>query len=186
MIRNKGGFVVSNRPGTTSSRGATCCDDIWTVNIIHDIFLKATYVKRGDMTNTPVTGVDAAIYKVNGNNFDFVNSTKTTDQPFYFQLNRGTSYKINGNKEGYWPSVDNLSVDAEEESDTINKTFYIDQVIKIHIKVPNVYFAFDKSNVIDFYKGQIDSIVNILTLYPAYTVEIQGYTDSKGARMITT
>lgn len=179
--KDAGGFVVSNRVGTTSPRGATCCDDIWTVNIIHDIYLKATYVKRGDMSNTPVTGIDAAIYKVNGNNFDFVNSTKTTDQPFYFQLARGTSYKINGNKDGYWPAVDNLTVAADEESDTITKTFYIDPIIKIHIKIPNVYFAFDKSNIISFYKGQIDSVYQVLLDHPAYTLEIQGYTDSKGS-----
>jgi outer membrane protein OmpA-like peptidoglycan-associated protein/tetratricopeptide (TPR) repeat protein len=175
------GFEVSNRIGTTSPRGATCCDDIWTVTILHDITLKATYVKRGDLTNTPIVGVDASLYKVNGNNFEFAANAKTTSVPSLFPVKRGTSYKINGNKEGYWPSIDNLSIAEDEDRDTITKIFFLDPIIKLHVKIPNVYFAFDKSNVIDFYKGQIDSVVKVLTDHPGYSIEIQGHTDSKGS-----
>ena len=175
------GFLVSNRIGTTSPRGATCCDDIWNVVVQHDVVLKGIYVKRGDPTNTPITGVDASLYKVAGNNFEFVANAKTTNDPFVFPVVRSTSYKMNGNKEGYWPSIDNLSISEDEERDTVSQIFYIDPIIKIHIKIPNVYFAFDKSNVIDFYKGQIDSVVKVLTDHPGYSVEIQGHTDSKGS-----
>ncbi len=174
------GFMVSNRIGTTSPRGATCCDDIWTVIVQRDITLKGIYVKRGDPTNTPVQGVDASLYKVSGNNFEFVGNNITSSEPFLFPVKRNTSYKINGNKEGYWPSIDNLTINEDEERDTISQIFYIDPIIKIHIKIPNVYFAFDKSNVIDFYKGQIDSVVKVLTDHPGYSVEVQGHTDSKG------
>ncbi|HWB63590.1 MAG TPA: OmpA family protein, partial [Chitinophagales bacterium] len=174
------GFEVSNRPGTTSPRGATCCFDIWNVVIQHDIVLKGIYVKRGDPTNTPVEGVDASMYKVNGNNFEFVANAKTTSTPFIFPVQRATAYKLNGNKDGFWPSIDNLTVSEDEDRDTIDQIFYLDPIIKIHIKIPNVYFAFDKSNVIDFYKQQIDSVVQVLNDHPAYTVEVQGHTDSKG------
>ncbi|MES2620284.1 MAG: OmpA family protein [Bacteroidota bacterium] len=174
------GFMVSNRVGTTSIRGTTCCDDIWTVIVKQDVTLKGIYVKRGDATNTPVAGVDASLYKVAGNNFEFIGNNITTTEPFYFPVLRNTAYKLNGNKEGFWPSIDNLTIDEEEERDTIEQIFYIDPIIKIHIKIPNVYFAFDKSNVIEFYKGQIDSVVRVLTEHPGYSVEIQGHTDSKG------
>ncbi len=175
------GFEVSNRIGTTSTRGTTCCDDIWSVTLIHDIVLKAIYVKRGDPTNTPIEGVDASIYKVNGNNFEFVANSKTTKDPSYFPVKRATSYKVNGNKDGYWPSIDNISIAEDEDHDTISKIFFLDPIVKIHIKIPNVYFAFDKSNIIEFYKKQIDSVVKVLNDHPAYTVEIQGHTDSKGS-----
>jgi len=174
------GFEVSNRIGTTSPRGATCCDDIWTVIVQRDVFLKGIYVKRGDPTNTPITGVDASMYKVAGNNFEFSANAITTPNPFVFPVVRNTSYKINGNKEGYWPSIDNITIAEEEERDTISQIFYLDPIIKIHIKIPNVYFAFDKSNVIDFYKKEIDSVVQILNAHPGYSVEVQGHTDSKG------
>lgn len=47
--------------------------------------------------------------------------------------------------------------------------------------VENIYFAFDKSNVLDFYKLKMDSVVSILNLNPGYNVEVQGHTDSKGS-----
>jgi peptidoglycan-associated lipoprotein len=174
------GFEVSNRVGTTSPRGATCCDDIWTVIVQRDVYLQGIYVKRGDATNTPILGVDASMYKVAGNNFEFVGNAITNPTPFVFPVVRSTSYKINGNKEGYWPSIDNITINEEEERDTISQIFYLDPIVKIHIKIPNVYFAFDKSNVIDFYKKQIDSVVQVLNAHPGYSVEVQGHTDSKG------
>ena len=97
------------------------------------------------------------------------------------RLREDTSYKVNGNKDGFWPSIDNISIAEDEEQDTISKIFYLDPIVKIHIKIPNVYFAFDKSNIIEFYKEQIDSVVKVLNDHPAYSVEIQGNTDSKGS-----
>ncbi len=175
------GFEVSNRSGSTSPRGATCCDDVWSVTVKQDITLKFIYVKRGDATNTPIEGVDASMYKVVNNNFEFVSNAKTTNVPVLMPVKRGTAYKINGNKDGYWPSIDNISVSEDEDRDTISQIFFLDPIIKIHIKIPKVYFAFDKSNVIDFYKEQIDSVVKVLTDHPGYSVEIQGHTDSKGS-----
>ncbi len=174
------GYIVSNRVGTTSPRGQTCCDDIWSVIVQRDVFVRGVYVKRGDATNTPITGVDASMYKVAGNNFEFVQNAITTAEAFVFPVKRSTSYKFNGNKEGYWPSIDNLTIAEEEERDTIDQIFYLDPIVKKKIRIPNVYFAFDKSNVIDFYKTQIDSVVAVLNANPAYSVEVQGHTDSKG------
>lgn len=174
------GFMVSNRVGTNSPRGETCCDDIWNVTVQRDVFLKGIYVKRGDATNTPIAGVDASMYKVSGNNFEFVQNAITTAEPFVFPVKRATSYKMNGNKEGYWPSIDNLTINEDEERDTIFQIFYIDPIIRKKVRIPNVYFAFDKSNVIEFYQKQIDSVVAVLNANPAYAVEVQGHTDSKG------
>jgi len=109
-----------------------------------------------------------------------VGNNITTTEPFLFPVKRNTTYKINGNKEGFWPSIDNLTINEEEERDTISQIFYIDPISKIIIKIPNVYFAFDKSSVIDFYKGQIDSVVKVLKDHPGYSVEVQGHTDNKG------
>ena len=57
----------------------------------------------------------------------------------------------------------------------------MDPIIKHKIKVENIYFAFDKSNVIDFYKDKMDSVVSVLMQNPEWKVEVQGHTDSKGS-----
>ncbi len=182
-LDNKGakGFMVSNREGTTSQRGATCCDDIWSVIVKNDVFLKGIFVKRDDPAQTPIAGVEASLYKVDGKNFELQTTANTTEQAFVMPLKRETSYKMNGNKEGFWPSIDNFTVAEDEDRDTIFKVFYIDPVLKKKIKIENVYFQFDKSNVIAFYGAKIDSVLSLLEQNPGWMVEVQGHTDSKGS-----
>jgi outer membrane protein OmpA-like peptidoglycan-associated protein/tetratricopeptide (TPR) repeat protein len=183
VLDDKGtkGFLVSNREGSLSQRGSTCCDDIWGVTVRGDVFLKGIFVKRDDPAQTPIAGVDASLYRVDGKNFEFQTSAITGNGPFVMPLRRETSYKLNGTKEGFWPSVDNFSVSEDEDRDTITKVFFIDPVIKKKIKIENVYFQFDKSNVIAFYGAKIDSVIALLKQNPGWLVEVQGHTDSKGS-----
>jgi outer membrane protein OmpA-like peptidoglycan-associated protein/tetratricopeptide (TPR) repeat protein len=174
------GFLVSNRVGSLSQRGETCCDDIYGVVLRGDVFLKGLFVKRNDPTNTPVEGVDASLYKVDGKNFEFQTNTVTASTPFVFPIKRATSYKLNGTKEGFWPSIDNFTVSEDEERDTIFQIFYIDPVLKKKLRIENIYFQFDKSNVLTFYKQKIDSVYGLLVQNPGWLVEVQGHTDSKG------
>jgi outer membrane protein OmpA-like peptidoglycan-associated protein len=105
----------------------------------------------------------------------------TTKTPFFFTLKRGQQYKINGNKDGFWPAVENINIKEEEERDTIYQVFLIDQIIKKKVKIENIYFEFDKSSVIDYYREKMDSVVSVLMQNPGYSVEVQGHTDSKGS-----
>jgi outer membrane protein OmpA-like peptidoglycan-associated protein len=177
----KKGYVVSNRVGTKTLRGETSGDDIWSFAVREDVVLKGVFASRTDGSQKPIDGIDASMYHVQGPNFEFMSNTVTTKDPFTFVLKRGQAYKINGNKEGYWPSVENINVGEEEERDTIVQTFLIDQIIKKKVKIENIYFEFDKSNVIDFYKVKMDSVVSVLMQNPGYSVEVQGHTDSKGS-----
>ncbi len=174
------GFLVSNRAAPTPAANATCCDDIWSVTITGDITFKGIYVRRGDLSLTPLGGVDVELYKQTGNGYENAQKQLTTYSPFLYSVSSGSTYKLNATKEGYNPSVDEIIVAQDEESDTISQTFYLDPIIKNHVRIPNVYFAFDKSDVIEFYKRQIDSVARILAIHPDYSLEIQAHTDSKG------
>jgi outer membrane protein OmpA-like peptidoglycan-associated protein/tetratricopeptide (TPR) repeat protein len=180
--RGKKGYVVSNRVGTKTIRGETCCDDIWSVAINEELVLIGTYALRTDPDKKPVPGVNASFYKVEGKNFDFVGEQTTAEKtPFSLIIKRGDKFKVNGTKEGFWPSVENFAVDENEQKDTIYQVFLIDPIIKNMVKVENIYFAFDKSDVIDFYKLKMDSVFAVLMQNPGYSVEVQGHTDSKGS-----
>ena len=174
------GFLVSNRAGATTSANATCCDDIWSVTLAHDITFKGIYTKRDDINHTPVKDVDVVFYKQTGNDYEVAGKNLTTYSPFLYAVNQGASYRFKANKTGYNPSIDELIVAEDEERDTVSQTFYLDTILKYHLGLPNVYFAFDKSNVLDFYKREIDSVGKILAAHPNYSLEIQAHTDSKG------
>lgn len=45
----------------------------------------------------------------------------------------------------------------------------------------NVLFAFDKSNLSDEAKTNLDKLVKVLNNYPDTNIEVQGHTDSKGS-----
>ena len=45
----------------------------------------------------------------------------------------------------------------------------------------NVLFAFDKSNLSDDAKTNLDKLVKVLNSYPDTDIEVQGHTDSKGS-----
>ena len=177
----KKGYVVSNRVGTKTVRGETDGDDIWRVSFKEEIVLKGIFADRQDLSRTPIVGVDGSVYRVEGKSFEFEGNSITTNDPFYYIVKRNTSYKINGNKEGYWPSVETFKVAETEERDTIYQVFLMDKIIKRKVKVENIYFEFDKSNVISFYGLKMDSVVSILNQNPGYNVEVQGHTDSKGS-----
>ncbi len=180
--RGKRGYVVSNRSGTKTIRGETCCDDIWNVAINEEIILQGIYALRTDPDKKPIAGVTSSFYKVDGKNFDFVGDQVTdVAKPFSLVIKRGDKFKVNGTKEGYWPSVENFAVDENETKDTVYQVFLIDPIIKNKVKIENIYFAFDKSLVIDFYKLKMDSVFAILVQHPGYSVEVQGHTDSKGS-----
>ena len=80
-----------------------------------DVIFRAIFVLRTDPNNKPIEGVDASMYEVAGPEFKFVGNNVTTKDPWYFTLKRAQSYKINGNKDGLWPSVENVSVKEDED-----------------------------------------------------------------------
>ena len=177
----KKGYEVSNRTGTKTLRGENASDDIWSLAIKEDIVISGIFALRTDPDKKPIEGVDASMYHVNGPNFEFMSNVTTTKNPFYFILKRGQGYKINGNKDGYWPAVEQIAPKEDEEADTLYRVFLIDAIIKKKVKIENIYFEFDKATVIDFYKEKMDTVISILTQNAGYSVEVIGNTDSKGS-----
>ncbi|MGB0885015.1 MAG: OmpA family protein [Chitinophagales bacterium] len=175
------GYMVSNRVGTTSSRGETCCDDVFKVKLIKEQFLSYTFALEGDETNQAMTGVEAAFYKVNNGDFDFIGNQTTAKEPGSFKLEDGFAYKMNGSKDGYWPSISTIeeSEIANMTTDTLTKVFYMKAIDRV--KVKNVYFAFDQSDIREMYAVEMDSVLTLMNKYPNVKLKIDGHTDSKGS-----
>lgn len=172
------GYLVSNRPGTTSNRGETCCDDVFKVTLKTDKYIA---IKAVDTKGAVVNGVDLGLYKVMGDNeFDPIGEGVSSDKPLYFLIEEA-SYKVNGNKEGYWPSIETLSSDEfiGSETDTIEKVLVMRAMGKAVVE--NVYFAFDKNDIREMYQDEMDSIIVLMNKYKELNVSVEGHTDSKGS-----
>lgn len=175
------GYMVSNRVGTTSTRGETCCDDVFKVKLVREKFISYIFALEGDATKTPMEGVESAFYKVNNGDFDFIGNATTSKNPNHFLLEDGFAYKMNGNKDGYWPSI--TTIEESEISgmtgDTLSKVFYMKAIDRV--KVKNVYFAFDQSDIREMYAVEMDSVLTLMNKYSKIKLQINGHTDSKGS-----
>lgn len=175
------GYMVSNRVGTTSTRGETCCDDVFKVKLVKEQFISYIFAMEGDKSNTPMEGIESAFYKVNNGDFDFIGNETTSKNPNHFLLEDGYAYKMNGNKDGYWPSITTIE-EAEiagMSGDTLYKVFYMKAIDRV--KVKNVYFAFDQSNIREMYAQEMDSVLTLMNKYTKIKLQINGHTDSKGS-----
>jgi outer membrane protein OmpA-like peptidoglycan-associated protein len=179
------GYMVSNRIGSIATRGTTSGDDIYTVYLGgRKVFLRGYYAVKGDATKKPIAGVDNSFYLNSDGTFDKKSASVTAGtQKFVYAMEPGKKYKINGTKEGFYPAVDNIESPAKinSMSDTIDMVFYMEPIIKLKAKIENVYFVFDRHGLNkENSMGKTDSVASFLINNPAYGLEINGHTDSKG------
>lgn len=128
----------------------------------------------------PLDWFDVSIYEVVDTNFIFIaNSLTDTNGIARFDVCLDRVYKVNANQMRqpfkYWPGVENMK---NFTGDTF--TIKVDVAIIDRVRIQDVYFAFDKFNIIDFYNSVMDSVISVLSENPKYKVELQGHTDSKG------
>lgn len=172
------GYLVSNRPGTTSERGETCCDDVFKVKLKRDKYL---ILQAADMSGKLMSGVDISAYKVIGeNDFEFIGEGKTGAEPVAFLLEE-SNYKLNGSKEGFWPSIESLKLEeiTNAPSDTITKILVMRPVNRAVVE--NVYFAFDMKDIREMYQDEMDTVIALMLKYEDLLVKVEGHTDSKGS-----
>lgn len=184
LDENDEGYLVSNRSGSKSPRGYTCCDDIWSIRKAeYNIWMKGIYVSSSDMdTKKPLNGVDALMIDKDGKLV--IRTTTEKDSHFMVKLNPGQTYRINGLKEGYYPGIDSFSTPKILfKNDTIYKTFYLDPIEKKRYVVENVYYAFDKSVVRPEYFSILDSVYSLMNIFPNVFLKIDGHTDGRGTEV---
>ena len=144
----------------------------------------ARYVQVVDRSShTPYDSIEVSFYHVEGGNFHFVANSLTDSNgmakvPEAF----GPAGKINGNnvsltRKCIWPMVENF-----QHFDSGTRIFFADIILHCgrHKRIDNVHFAYDKYELIDFYKGKIDSVISVLNQNDAFKIELIGHTDSKG------
>ena len=169
-------YVVSNRIGSFALKNPTCCNDIWRIQqeprlvVIGKVLNKKTQELE---TQTVVKMVDQK---------GEMNTYNSEDGNFLFNMARGHSYVITGDKQGYTSSrasVSTMEIKRSDPDDTVMVTIFLDS-IKNSFSVSNIYYDYDKATLRPESVASLDSVVNFLKDNPSITVEIYSYTDSKG------
>ncbi len=169
-------YVVSNRIGSYALKNPTCCNDIWRIQGEPKLAVIGKVVSKRTQELIPQTVVKMIDQKGE------LNTYNSEDGNFMFNMARGHSYVITGDKQGYTStraSVSTMEIKRSDPDDTVYVTIYLDS-IRNSFSVHNIYYDYDKATLRTESVASLDSVVHFLTDNPSITVEIYSYTDSKG------
>ena len=160
------GFLISNREGTRSAHGRTCCNDIWTISKEKIVVqLVATTFAE----NEPLNGVTVTLIETVDNvNEDPIVNTKENTNSYSFPINRDVSYTIYAQKEGYVGDTSTFETSGITASKIIEQqlfltpeepeyeTYTVDQPIElenIFTILINGIFSLMPKKTLPFYKS---------------------------------
>ena len=169
-------YVVSNRIGSFALKNPTCCNDIWRIQQEPRLVVIGKVLSKRTQDLMPQTVVKMVDQKGEMNTYN------SEDGNFLFNMSRGRSYIITGDKPGYTSSrasVSTMEIKRSDPDDTIFVTIFLDSV-RNSFSVSNIYYDYDKATLRAESVASLDSVVHFLTDNPSITVDIYSYTDAKG------
>lgn len=105
----------------------------------------------------------------------------TASGKYMFILTPGKSYNISYEKEGYLFYSENQYVSNETNYNEVIKSVKLAPVaVGSKVVLNNLFFDFDKSELRPYSNVELNRLTDFLNKYPNLSVEITGYTDSKG------
>ena len=187
---NKGpnsGFVVSNRVGIISLKSKTCCDDIFGFDHYSTIDLGVKVLVYDEaLPDYPLNDVKLtlALRNYQGMTEDImVNETSTKDDKAgFFDINNNSQYKIVASKETYLAGKVEFETKNVVKSDTLFYKIYLKRLVKNKgYTIRNIYYDYNKADIKDESKPNLDSVYQILIDNPSITIELGSHTDSRGS-----
>ena len=169
-------YVVSNRIGSFASKNPTCCNDIWRIQYEPKLVILGKVLSKKTQELMPQSVVKMIDQKGEMNTYN------SEDGNFTFNMSRGHSYVLTGDKAGYTStraSVSTMEIKRSDPDDTVIVTIYLDSIRK-SFSVSNIYYDYDKATLRPESVAALDSVVHFLADNPSITVEIYSYTDAKG------
>jgi OmpA-OmpF porin, OOP family len=180
------GFLVSNRKGGNALKNETCCDDIYSYK-----YTQYIHVSIKGVVYTPIDGsrknLDNAkmeLYskdKLTGEKFLIKSLDSDKDGNYDIKLEAGYDYQIMVSKDGYLSNSYDFSTRDIVTSQILEKDIPLEAIPKEPIRIPNVQYEFDKSEILSASKIALDTtILRLMVDNPQIIVEIASHTDSKG------
>ena len=127
-------------------------------------------------------------YEITGDDtLEIARQNVTPDKPYEVDLLGGKVYTYSVN------APDHVNPEYFEESQMIDLThlkgrkkeqrdIYLNKLeVGTEWEIPNIYFAFDKYDLLSKSFESLNEVVKVMKEYPKLRVEIQGHTDSKGS-----
>lgn len=167
---SKEAMLASDRLGGKGS------DDIYSLAFEENLSLKLEGFALAANTNKPLADVLVSITKADGT----ILSTQTDSLgAFSFNLNPNIDYLISGKKTGF------RNAEAENinglGASLLKKNIYLTPItLNQEIRIENIYYDFDKSNIRTDAALELDKLVKIMKENPTLWIDLGSHTDSRG------
>jgi peptidoglycan-associated lipoprotein len=185
------GFLVSNRPDKEKKKikgNETCCDDIYAVNIKELVIDLAAKVED---ENGPLKGATIELYDLTLGAYPD-SKTGFESNAFNFALEADRDYKAYITKEGYYPDSISFNTNGILDDYSVTKTVVLKAkpkddksdvdvyTINEPIRLNNIYYDFDKSNILPDAEQDLEVLLDLLDEYSDMTIELSSHTDAQG------
>ncbi len=171
------GYFSSNRAGGIGS------DDIYYCRPA-PFMLSARGKVIDKISRAPIA---EAIIIVKLNN-EIIDTTKTNEAGEYFLTNvlSNKLYELTAVKEGYIPQNKTLNTNGETKTRELSSEnghdidFELFRITRDEIAINNIYYDFDKWDLREESKRELDKIVSILNENPQMRIQLNSHTDDRG------
>ncbi len=190
------GFLVSNRPNKekVKMKGSdSCCDDIYGV-YIRDLIIDLLVNVEDD--KGPLNGANTDVYDLSLGGYPET-KTNMNSNIFNFPLQADRNYKTIIKKEGYFPDSISFNTNGILDDYTVKKTIKLrkdpnydpnkgkkDETITVStnepIRLNNIYYDYDKANILTDAEEDLTTLLGLLEDYPDMVIELSSHTDSRG------
>ncbi|NNF33735.1 MAG: OmpA family protein [Saprospiraceae bacterium] len=184
------GFLVSNRidKDKRSLKGKTCCDDIYTIEIRDVVvdLLALVEDENGALNGATIELIDNS---VDGGNP--TSKTNISSNNFSFLLESDHSYIARVTREGYYPDSVEFNTVGILDDYTVKKTVVLNpkpeekeetEIVTINqpIRLNNIYYEFDKDNILPEAEPDLEYLVELMDQYSDMVIELSSHTDAQG------
>ncbi len=190
------GLLVSNREGTISVKGKTCCDDIWVVSkekIVIDLVTTLYNDKKQPLDSVKVVITDMVENEVGERRSRMRPDTNAYNFPLLVEK----SYQIVASRSGYYPDTLTVNTVGISESQVLQKAFELrplppppppkepesefeEYAINEPIRLNNIYYDFDDDKILADAEPDLEVILELMEQYPDMVIELGSHTDSRG------
>ncbi len=197
-------YLVSNRPDKNKRRlkgSATCCDDIYMVNV-REIVIDLLVTVMGEDGPLPGVTVELLDLSVDDENA-FDSKTNVTSNEFGFLLDADHRYRVVVSKDGYYPDTSiSFNTVGLLDSYTVKKTVTLNpmpnfnpngdgadsdggvEIVKINepIRLNNIYYDYNKWDILPDAEDDLGYLKSLMDQYPDMVIELASHTDARGKK----
>jgi len=187
------GIIISNREGTRSAHGKTCCNDIWTIEkqkVILDL-MTSVFDESKEALNGATVQLVQMISNTPG---ETKQNTKDNANAFSFPLDREMAYMLIATKEGYYPDTLQFNTAGTTETKTFEEKFYLKPLPPVEkepefetytidqpIELENIFYDLDDDAILLDAERDLSVIQELMEKYTDLEIELSSHTDAQGA-----